>query len=210
MSCAECLCEWCARSFLYLNIHGNIHLLDSVVRSCVADAESLAAQLGFRFHDVEGLALEAECFELIPREVARDIDVIAVDGTQSEITVASPCPARVDLFESLRFSIGRSVVPCLASRDAIHRILSLHPFENQSVKLDPLGNDPTVRRLIRRTFIEAKKETDQYWLSLGDPSSRDYKPYIRHLYRRQKRILDQKFGIAWSSPIDLNPNVDVD
>ena len=210
VSCAEYLCEWCTQSFLCLNVRGNIHLLNLAVPSFIADAELLAAQLGYRFLDVEGLAIEVECFELIPRKVAREFDVISVDATQSEIVVASPCPGRLDFFESLRFSIGQSIVPCLASRDAIHRVLSLRLLENQTLKLDPLEDDPSTGPLIRRAFREAKQETDQYWRSLGDPSSRDYTNYVRHLYRRQKRILDQQFGLAWSSPIDLNPNIDVD
>ena len=145
--------------------------------------------------------------ELIPHWVARQEDLLAVEATRSQVTVASPSPTRLDFFESLRFSIGRLVVPCLASRDAIHRALSLRRYESQDVRRDPLEDDPSARPLIHRAFRVAKQETDRYWLSLGDASSRDYEPYLCHLYGRQKRLLDTEFGIAWSSPLDLNPDI---
>ena len=210
VACAECLCEWCTHSLLYVVADDAIHLLDLSIPSWASDAELLASKMGFRFLDVEDHAVRSEVFELIPCDVARDIDVISVDATSSEITVASPRPGRLDVFDSLRFLLGQSIVSCLASRDAIHRILSCHLLDNQDVRHDPQEDAAPTRPFIHRAFKEAKRETDQYWRCIGDPSSRNYDRYLLHICRRQKRILEQQFGIAWSSPIEMNPAIRVD
>ncbi|HUG68228.1 MAG TPA: hypothetical protein VMM76_10780 [Pirellulaceae bacterium] len=193
-------------SFVYLVASDSIQLVDLAVPSWVSDAESFAVRIGVRFLDVEHLAIEPECHGLIPLGLARSMDILVIEATQTAITVGSPCPDRFDRFESLRFSVGRSVVSCLASRDAIHRVLSLRPHESGDPAHDPQEDDPSIRPLIRRAFREAKQETDQYWLGLGDPIDRNYDAYLSHLYRRQKRHLAHECGITWCSPLELNAN----
>ena len=204
--CAESFCHWCPRSYLYVIVDdGQVHLLDLASESWRSEAQHLAAELRLKFVDVEQESLNVS--SIIPWHCARQCDVIAVNGRTPQVSVASACPTDLDLFEWLRFLVSRMITPVLGSRDAIHRVICLHAIDDLDIHHDVLEDDESYRPWVQRAFRDAKHKTDEYWLSKQGPFARDYTGYLTHLWKRQKRTLEEEFGLDWSSPIELNPRL---
>ncbi len=204
LTCAECLCEWCTHSFLFVIARDTIRFVDLSGPSWISEAESIASQMGFRFVDVERQAIGSDCYSLMSLAACRNMNLLVLETEPTLVLVASPTPDRLDVLESLRFSIGRPVRALLASRDAIQRVLSLREHEVEDATRDPQEDAPNTGALIRRAFREAKKLTDQYWRGTGDPDDRNYNAYARHLFARQRRCLSEEYGITWHPPFELN------
>jgi hypothetical protein len=68
-------------------------------------------------------------------------------------------------------------------------------------KFDPQENDPQLRRVFAVVDAEAER-------AVGN-TPRDER-FIFHFWSVKKRILQQKHGIDWKTPAELNPNIAYD
>ena len=74
------------------------------------------------------------------------------------------------------------------------------PIGPDGLRYDPIEDDLKVQQLLRAAEKEAEEE-------LQGPRP---KGWGRNFYQVKKRILKEKYGIDWRTPVELNPNIAFD
>ena len=85
---------------------------------------AVAAQAGVQFVDFDHTAVNPTLDRLVPQEVARRHLAVAVDVEGSDLLVAMPDPSDKDVVAAVEQSTGWSVLPALAVRSELQRLVS--------------------------------------------------------------------------------------
>ena len=71
-------------------------------------------------------------------------------------------------------------------------------MSTDELKHDPLEDHPRLRRVIAKAEREAELELADVPRSLG---------FCHVVWETKKRILREKYGVDWHTPVEMNPGV---
>ncbi len=168
--------------------------LDSGLDRAVEEINGLASAKGLGFQDVALPESVDRYVAALPIHECFELNVIPLHGPNTTLLLATSAPDELAEVTRIDSRIARSIVPCLASRDAIHRSLSMQVFSNTQSWRSHINSGRYDRRLFRTSYAAARTETDRYWRTLGNAATRDYSEYPASLLSRQKRILAEQTG----------------
>ncbi len=88
--------------------------------------EYLGKQLNVGVIDLSAEDLNPDVVSIIPADVARKFNVVAVDKNGNTLTVAAADPSNIFVLDSIKFVTGLNVKPVIAAESAIKTILDGH------------------------------------------------------------------------------------
>jgi type IV pilus assembly protein PilB len=83
-------------------------------------------QLNVEVVDLSNGELKAEVVKIIPLDVARKFNVVAVKKSGNTLTVAAADPTNIFVLDSIKFVTGFNVKPVIASEDSIKEAVAEH------------------------------------------------------------------------------------
>ena len=157
--------------------------------------EALQMQLGIEFVDLTKLNIPTEMAQVLPKNIARQYQVVPIRAVKDEVYVAMSDPLNFYAVEEVRKAVRRKVVPVLASKAAVERSIQIL-----------YGNEGAARAIedMRREAAatgEQRAETDTAFVSnqLGEDSSSA--PTIRLVNSMIERAVTER-----ASDIHLEPH----
>jgi len=88
--------------------------------------EYLGKQLNVGMIDLSAEELNPDVVGVIPADVARKFNVVAVDKNGNTLTVAAADPSNIFVLDSIKFVTGLNVKPVIAAESAIKEVLDNH------------------------------------------------------------------------------------
>lgn len=145
-------------------------LVDEGVISEAEVIQALQMQLGIEFVDLSQVPLEPELSRVVPKNVARQYDVVPVKATPEEIYLAMSDPLNFVALEAVKTATRKRVVQMVATNDAIQRaIMTLYGNEGAARAIEEMRRD-----------VRSQGESGVYSTEiLGDESDAQSAPTIR-------------------------------
>ncbi len=120
---------------------GEVMIEEGIITSAQL-IEALQIQLGIEFVDLSKVDIDPEMSQVIPKNVARNYNVIPVKATPDEVYLAMDDPLNFYATEAVKAATRKRVVPMVATHDAIVRaIMSLYGNEGAARAIEEMKRD---------------------------------------------------------------------
>ncbi|WPL15795.1 Type II traffic warden ATPase [Thiorhodovibrio winogradskyi] len=131
--------------------------------------QALARKLGIPFVDLRRFKLEHQLFELVPEELAREHNVLALHEHGDKLIIAIPNPLDWHAIEAVRFATGKQIETVMAPQGTILDIIDHaygsrgldelafdeSPEEEEDNTNDAATQDHVVVRLVNKLILDA-------------------------------------------------------
>lgn len=104
----------------------------------IASSDAILQYLSQIYHmdilDVESMDIKKEVIDEIPHEISRKLGILPVKSDESTILIALSDPTNISAIETLSYYTFKKIGFCLAKRDTIHRVFSVHTSQTKSME----------------------------------------------------------------------------